>query len=240
MLLLALAACLDVSLTKIDDSQPVVSDSAGDTGSAPDTAVDTDTGDPPPDDTADTTLPGDSADTAAPVDTAVDTGPPPDTGEEPDEPPPAISLTCYCDSGYPYTAWSDAAATEPELHVIGMYESQYGYPGPAEVAVRRSADMVLVLTSYAGVDWQVDLEAVHGVSEIVVSYYDASTVTFVGAGTAPVTLVGWIGACAYEIPDLDPTSGCETPDLQAAAERYTGLAMASFQGCYAGGAFLVE
>ena len=77
------------------------------------------------------------------------------------------------------------------------------------------------------------------VDEVLVSSYEPTTVTFTGAGTAPVVSVGWIGACGYEIPDMDPYSGCETPDLQAIVEARTGLAMASFQGCYAGGDYVV-
>ena len=109
-----------------------------------------------------------------------------------------------------------------------------------EVAVPRTGDMVLALTSYSGVDWQVDLPAGTGVTEIVVSTYEPAVVTFVGAGTAPVTYAGWIGSCGYEIPDRDPYSGCETPDLRADVEAYVGLAMSSFQGCYSGGTFSVD
>ena len=258
LLLLSLAACIDVGFVKQDDGDaPFEGDTAD---SAFDTAVDTavDTADSA-DTSADTSIEtgdtgGETAETAdTAVDTAADTSGDTsvDTADEtggdtaPDTAdtggtPPSIVLDGVCSGGYPYTSWADPAATEPELHIIGVYESQAGSGGPVSVKVSRTAEIVLVLTSYSAVDWQIDLDAAHNVTPILVSSYDPATWAFTGAGTAPVSYVGWIGECGYEIPDMDPYSGCETPDLQATVEATTGLVMASFQGCYAGGDYSIE
>lgn len=239
-MLYLLAACIDVGLVKQDD-RPGAFDTGNDVPSdtSTDTSADT-TGDTQ--DTEGETAPDTSDDTSEPttdtsVDTSGDTSSSEDTSEEP---PAAIVVEGVCTGGYPYSGYADPAATEPELNVVGVYESQSGTGGPVSVTVTRTAEMVLVLTSYSSVDWQIDLDAAHDVTEVIVSSYDVSTWAFTGAGTAPVTYVGWIGECGYEIPDMDPHSGCETPDLQAAVERRTGLAMSSFQGCYAGGDYRVE
>lgn len=241
-MLLLLSACLETGIVKQDDDpagqDTSVTDSAPETGgdTVADTSADTwvDTSTDTAVETGDTS--GDSGDTAVDTstetgdsggDTATETG---DTGS-----PPPIVVAGACSSGYPYTSWSDPGATEPELHVVGVYESQLGTGGAVTVKVTRGAQMVLALTSYSSVDWQVELPAVHDVTEIVISSYDSSSYTFTGAGTAPVTYVGWIGACGYEYPDMHPHSGCETPDLQAKVESYVGRPMASFQGCYSGG-----
>lgn len=236
-MLLFLSACIETGLIDqdgdkpaFDSGEPAAIETATDTEETADTGASDDsvdvpqeTADSPEVDTVDTV--GETA-----VDTEVDTEP---------DPPGVIDVEGVCTGGYPYTEWSDAAATEPELHIIGVYESQAGSGGPVSVVVTRTAEIVLVLTSYSSVDWRVDLDAAHQVDEVLVSSYEPTTVTFTGAGTAPVVDVGWIGACGYEIPDMDPYSGCETPDLQAIVEARTGLAMASFQGCYAGGDYVV-
>lgn len=242
-MLFLLLSCIDVGLVKHDDGsgEPGFdsADSAGADTAVGDTSPDTSTDSVPdsPPDTSQDTSGQETADTS--IDTAIDTATDTATDTASETPTPIV-VEGLCTSGYPYTSASDPAATEPELNMVGVYESQAGTGGPVSVAVTRTTEMVLVLTSYSSVDWQIDLDAAHGVTEIVVSSYDTSTWTFTGAGTAPVTYVGWIGECGYEIPDMDPHSGCETPDLQAAVQAATGLVMSSFQGCYAGGDYRVE
>lgn len=235
--ILSLLACIDFGMSEVEDDPAVATDSgvpAEDTQAETDTA----TGDDTATDTA--TAPDTGADTGAVVDTAADTGSDTstdtatDTDTEPDPAPPSPAGTC---PSYPYSSWADAAATVPQLNVIGIYEASGGTGSPVPVEVTTTTEGVLALTSYSAVEWQVDLPAGHGITSVVLSYYDASTVTFVGAGSAPVDDAGWIGACAYEYPDMDPRSGCETPDLERVVEAYTGLAMSSFQGCYAAGNF---
>lgn len=235
MHLLLLTACIDTGLVTRDEGQPAFDSdtSAVDTSDSPDTSDSSATDDTAREtatDTVDTAQ--DTVDTSG--DTAVDTAP--DTS---DDPPTPIVVEGYCTSGYAYTSWTDTAATEPELNVVGVYESQSGPGGPVTVRVTRTAEMILVLTSYSSVEWQIDLDAGHDIREILISSYDPSTWVFTGAGTATVIDVGWVGDCAYEIPDLNPSSGCETPDLEANLEGGTGLSMSSFQGCYAGGEYTI-
>ncbi|MDP2311684.1 MAG: hypothetical protein Q8P41_02170 [Pseudomonadota bacterium] len=239
MVVLLLAGCIENVVNSGPKDEPTFDTGAPVEDTADTDTTETDTGLPDTGDTVDTDT-GLPVDTAVDTDVPVDTSEPVDTGEEVDtEPPGPLTVDGVCDS-YSFTSWADSASTVPELNVVGVYESQVSSPGPAYVTVGRNTEMVLFLTSYSGVDWQVDLDAGTNVTEIVVSSYDVSNVTFVSATTAPVTYAGWIGACAYEIPDMNPSSGCETPDLELAAEAYSGLAMSSFQGCYAGGEFTVE
>lgn len=251
MLVLLLAACIETNIhpeKPAPDGETGAVDSGTDTG-APDTAVDTgavdtavDTG---PIDTGalDTGTPVDTADTEpvetgdTPLDTAIDTDT--DTDEpDTDEPGPLVVDGFCSDAGYAYTSWAAESPAEPEMHLVGVYESREGDGGAVNVVVERNSRMVLALTSYSAVNWRVDISPGTTVEEIVVASYDAATVTFVSATTAPVTYAGWLG-CGYEWPDAY-ASGCETPELQAAVEAYTRLSMSSFQGCYAGGDFTIE
>jgi hypothetical protein len=234
--LLLAAGCIENSLraeeTDVADTEAQDTDVPG-----PDTATpDTDAEDS--DEPVETDVPEDT-DSPEDTDTDVpeDTDEPVDTGTSTPDGPIALAGTC---PSYPYTAWGDPSAAAPELHVVGMYESAFGSPGRADVSVVRTSEVVLALTSYSAVDWVVDLDAASFVTGIVVSDYGGvSTASFASSTTAPVTYTR-LGECAYEIPDMDPTSGCETPDLQVAVEAFTGLPMASFQGCYAGGTFEID
>ena len=244
--MLLLLACIDVSLISNEKEDPVfdtgdtdvadtdttedsaAADDTSDTGDniVVETGLDTDTVDTGLD--TDTTVDTDTTDTSVDTDTTTDTGVPTE-----------IVVSGMCSSGYPYTQWSDPSAVEPELHIVGVYESQAGSGGPVSITVPRTAEMVLVLTSYSSVDWQIDLDAAHQVTEIIVSSYEPTTYSFTGAGSTTVTYVGWIGECGYEYPDANP-SGCETPLLQGVVEARVGTPMSSFQGCYAGGDYTIE
>ena len=51
---------------------------------------------------------------------------------------------------------------------------------------------------------------------------------------------GAYSGCAYEYPDDDPHSGCETPQLLEAVKRLTGQEVSSFHGCYQGTSFTLH
>lgn len=142
-----------------------------------------------------------------------------------------------CDSGW--TGWTGAGGAATELHVVAVYESQDGRPGPVTVNVGRTVSSWVGLSSAEPVDWQVGLADNASVVGVIVTSRDPSTVTFAGPAV-PVVDAGWLGACAYETPDSDPQSGCETLELEAALESVSGLVLSSFQGCYYGGTFAVE
>lgn len=214
--LLFLAGCIDTTLVGVGSS--------GDSGGKGPTETGSTTGE----------------DTAHETGAETGTGTNQETGGETGEskaPPPPIVLQGDCLDLW--TSWADPEPTSPELDVVSVYESQDGRPGPTYVSVTRASPAVLVLSSRQSVDWQVTLSSNHGVAQILLTSYEPSTVTFVDGPGVPVVDLGYLHACAYEIPDTHPRSGCETDELQAAIEGEAGLPMASFQGCYMGGHFLI-
>lgn len=159
------------------------------------------------------------------------------------EPPGPIVMTGNCSYGYPYTTWADPKPTEPELHMVGIYESNGGHggpPGQTTVEVLRETEMVLLLSSYEDVEWTVTAAKGTVLNEIVVSGYTPQVVY----GPKGVTVTNrspytyWLGTCGYEWPYS--TGGCDEPLLVANIERLTGLKLSSFQGCYHGRAFRIE
>jgi hypothetical protein len=164
----------------------------------------------------------------------------------------------YCDQ-------IDPGMTE-ELHVVGLYEGIYppgvgrGHwdctgtdcvyvepsgPGIADVTVRaRPVPIILALTSYEAVTWTVTVEPGATIDRVIVADYpgDGLTSDVVGlpAGTTverldSTTLCG----IAYGWEAIHNTGGGDYRLLISALRSRTGVVETTFQGCYAGGSFVV-
>jgi len=136
--------------------------------------------------------------------------------------------------GLPVPDW----AKDARIEAVGVYESTGGShgpgkprsPGPVAVRVRRSGQpIVLVLTSYEPVYWEVDVDAGARIAAVLVGGYYQSEVR--GARAARQIDIGRV--YAYE-----QGSG-EYASLQAAVARRTGKRIDQFQGRYSGRQFTV-
>ncbi len=125
-----------------------------------------------------------------------------------------------------------------DLHVLAVYEpSQPG--GTIEVQVQRSdRPIVLALTSYESVTWDLQVAADANLEAVLLSSYDPSQV--VGT-TAPIHLIDRSALCgsptAWESERNE--GGSDIAGLQAALRAITGLTERSFQGCYLAARFVV-
>ena len=155
--------------------------------------------------------------------------------------PSVVTLgTC---TGTVYT-WTDNPVSQPELNIIGMYESTGGHGNPAgttTVDVQRDGPMVLVLSSYEPVVWDLTVGPSTTITEIVLNGYNVSTVVGAPVGTVITDLTTpgsyWV-ACGYAWPSS--SGGCDTPGLVSAAQAYTGLTLSSWSGCYHGTAWTLN
>ncbi|MDC3962850.1 hypothetical protein [Polyangium jinanense] len=128
-----------------------------------------------------------------------------------------------------------------DVHVIGIYEASTS-EGGVSVHIARSGPMVLVLSAFAATTWTVTAAPEADIRKIFVLGYETQTLA-----SAPDTVVhvasaessGGFFGCAYEWPDQDPHSGCETEPFLAALHDALGLSATSFHGCYAGSAFTI-
>ena len=136
--------------------------------------------------------------------------------------------------GLPVPDW----AKDARIEAVGVYESTGGShgpgkphsPGPVAVRVRRSGQpIVLVLTSYEPVYWEIDAEAGARIAAILVGGYHQSEVR--SARGAREIDIGRV--YAYE-----QGSG-EYGLLQAVVARRTGKPIDQFQGRYSGQRFTV-
>jgi cysteine-rich repeat protein len=135
----------------------------------------------------------------------------------------------------------DGSCGAPEVNVVSVYESNGDHSGgnhpngTFSLHVDRLGPQILVLASYEPITWTVTAAEGTEILEIVASGYHAQTVN--APAGIPIDIVSYdqtgnFLGCAYEYPDQDPTSGCETPDLFAAVEAYLGTEITSFNGCY--------
>ncbi len=148
-------------------------------------------------------------------------------------------------TGTLYT-WADPAPSQPELHIVSVYEANGGHGGPAgtiTVDIDRPGNVVLVLSSYEPVDWTVVEQPGTTIDEVIFNGYYTQTLVggASGATVTDYTLAGsgrYITACGYAWPSS--TGGCDTPGLVTGVETLTGLDLAGFAGCYHSTGFVVR
>ena len=151
-------------------------------------------------------------------------------------------LDCATDAGYEVNTFRAQTYDDPEVNVIGIYEtrsdhrgSDYHPTGEASVHVSRHAKQILVLSSYEPTHWTVSIDPGADVVKIVtLGYYD-QPVSFQGP-SAPVEHAGF--GCGYSWPYNG--QGCETNALFAASEKATQSFVAAFAGCYRANTFVVR
>lgn len=136
--------------------------------------------------------------------------------------------------GLPVPDW----ARNGEVAAVGVYESTRGShgigkpsrAGPVKVQVRRGRKpVILVLTSYEPVQWQIEKDLGAQIAAVLVGGYHTSEVR----GTDGVRQLDIGNVYAYE------QGSEEYRKLEAAVARRTGLRIASFQGRYSGETFAV-
>lgn len=134
----------------------------------------------------------------------------------------------------------------PELHVVGIYDpydSASNKQGPAHVHIERHGPVKLFLSSYSATDWTVTTGPATQLIAVVAHAYEAVTVN--APAGVPVDILntaqtGKFLGCGYEVPDKDPFSGCETPELLTAIEQQMQQPVRSFHGCYAASDFVID
>lgn len=144
----------------------------------------------------------------------------------------AAPLSASCSDLDSYNAGS---AGGTELHLIGVYRAD---SSQINVQVDRKGPLVLVLSSYDAVQWNVTAAPGTKIQRIVMSSYEPSSVAappgisvdhfiFEQGGKYLDTGYAWPAA----------SGGSDTQALIKNAQAETGLEMTSFGGCYSGGSF---
>ncbi|MCB9745992.1 MAG: putative metal-binding motif-containing protein [Alphaproteobacteria bacterium] len=154
------------------------------------------------------------------------------------------SGTVACTGSYtPYT-YTDPNSTEPELNLMSLYEGTPSSGTPqVSVSIERPSTMVLHLSAYDDVEWTVTAIPNATITEILVSGYHGQVVNApsgvpVTVRTYDQTRTNFGNWCGYSLPYNN--GGCDTNQLIAGVEGFTGLTMSSFTGCYQGNRFTLQ
>jgi hypothetical protein len=152
------------------------------------------------------------------------------------------------------TQYLSPISINPEVHVIGVYETRsdhsfnYHPAGEATVTVKgplsgQMNPITLVLSSYEPNHWQLVLDPDVAIQQIILNGYHAQTIS--GIGSIPVVnrsnVAGGqpsFGNYAYQWPLS--TGGSSTQGLLTAIEGFTGTRISSFTGAYRATSFTVE
>lgn len=149
-----------------------------------------------------------------------------------------------CNSGE-FSGYATTAFSSKELNVVGVYEARSDHSGShhptgiVNVTVERNQPMVLALSSYEPVQWQIKLAPGAKVEKIILNgYHDQSVVGVDGIPIEEYSYEG-TGTSFSDFPykwNGDRTQGVMVTQLEA----LTGQKMTSFQGCYGGTQFTLR
>jgi hypothetical protein len=125
-----------------------------------------------------------------------------------------------------------------EMHVVGVYE---GLGGVVDVVVNPTPKpVVLVLSSYSSVVWNVTLGAGAALDSVILQGFEPQNVNGVPANV-PVTERSFNEACAYTYgwEDFNNQGGGDYKLMISSVRAFVGMNESSFQGCYSGGKFAI-
>ena len=168
-----------------------------------------------------------------------------------------ISSTANCGIGGTddFSGYVGSSNGNKELHLIGVYEatSDHGNANKAKSALskpsksievkieRQNKPIILALSAYEPVNWNVTLEPGAVIEKIIVNGYHAQTVS--GVSGIPIEVHSYEATGNY-IGDFiykwGATPENNTPSLVTKLEQTNRTSLTSFQGCYRGTNFNIK
>lgn len=161
----------------------------------------------------------------------------------------ALNGTCGIEGSDDFSGMKIASQDKQELHVISIYETNTNHfgnhhpTGTVSVQIQRQEKpIVLALSAYEPVNWQLNLEPGVKVEKIILNGYYRQTVS--GVSGIPIEEYSFKGTgqslgdftYEWEFVSRDPS----LPPLLPQLEQKTQLPITSFQGCYRGTQFEIQ
>ncbi|MCC3417885.1 MAG: hypothetical protein JGK28_07920 [Microcoleus sp. PH2017_07_MST_O_A] len=147
-----------------------------------------------------------------------------------------------------FSAYVGSSTGDKELHLIGVYEAnaEHGKANLSKSAIqvkveRRNKPIILALSAYEPVNWNVTVEPGAVIEKIIVNGYNNQTVS--GVSGIPIQVHSYeatgnyIGDFIYKW-GTNPESN--TPSLVTKLEQTNRTSLTSFQGCYRGTNFSIK
>ncbi|MEL7037352.1 MAG: hypothetical protein AAFO04_17285 [Cyanobacteria bacterium J06592_8] len=156
--------------------------------------------------------------------------------------------SCGVGGSQDFSAFVNLTDGDRELHLVGVYEShryhrRNDHPvGEAQVKVsRRGKPIILALSSYEPVNWNIQVEPGVEIEKIILNGYHDQKVT--GVSGVPIEEYSYedtgkyLGDFVYQWSSVNPQ---KTPALVSQLNQLTGTQLTSFQGCYRGNQFEIQ
>lgn len=162
--------------------------------------------------------------------------------------PISPDANCGVGGSQDFSAYITSGSGDKELHLVGVYESHphhrgQNHPtGEAQVRVtRQGKPIILALSSYEPVNWNVQVEPGVEIEKIIINGYHDQKVT--GISGVPIEEYShqdtgkFLGNFVYQ---WNSAENQETPALVTQLNQLTGTELTSFQGCYRGNQFVIQ
>ncbi len=162
--------------------------------------------------------------------------------------PISSAANCGIGGSDDFSAYVGSSTGDKELHLIGVYEAnaEHGKANLSKSAIqvkveRRNKPIILALSAYEPVNWNVNVEPGTVIEKIIVNGYNNQTVS--GVSGIPIQVHSYeatgnyIGDFIYKW-GTNPESN--TPSLVTKLEQTNRTSLTSFQGCYRGTNFSIK
>ncbi|MEB3343630.1 hypothetical protein [Okeania sp.] len=159
------------------------------------------------------------------------------------------SAACGVGGSNDFSSFFNTPKRNKELHLIGVYEAssdhkgRYHPTGIINVSIeRQNQPIILALSSYEPVDWNLSLGKDVKIEKIIINGYHDQKIS--GVSGIPIEEFSYegtgkyLGEFVYKWNKLSPNS--ETVSLVTKLEKLTDTNLTSFQGCYRGNRFSIE
>jgi hypothetical protein len=165
--------------------------------------------------------------------------------------PISSTANCGLDGSNDFSAYIGSSSGNKELHLIGVYEANaehgnrnYLSKSAIEIKVeRRNKPIILALSAYEPVQWNITAEPGVFIEKIIVNGYHNQTVS--GVSGIPIEEHSYeetgnsLGDFIYNMWGAMPESS-NTSSLVTKLEQKNGTSLTSFQGCYRGTNFTIK
>ncbi|WP_445174603.1 hypothetical protein [Microcoleus sp.] len=164
--------------------------------------------------------------------------------------PISSTANCGIDGSEDFSAYIGSSSGNKELHLIGVYEANadhknrnYLSKSAIEIKVeRRNKPIILALSAYEPVQWNITTEPGAVIEKIIVNGYHNQTVS--GVSGIPIEEYSYeetgnyIGDFIYKWDATAESSN--TSSLGTKLEQINRTSLTSFQGCYRGTSFTIK
>jgi hypothetical protein len=165
--------------------------------------------------------------------------------------PISSTANCGLDGSEDFSAYIGSSSGNKELHLIGVYEANadhknrnYLSKSAIEIKVeRRNKPIILALSAYEPVQWNITIEPGAIIEKIIVNGYHNQTVS--GVSGIPIEEHSYeetgnsLGDFIYNMWAATPESS-NPPSLVTKLEQRNRTSLTSFQGCYRGTNFTIK